>query len=101
VRVERRYGVSAPEVYYDALAEAGAARVDVWETEYSHVLDRAEDVVTWMRGTGLRPALEALRDEEREAFVAEYTEAVRAAFPVRADGRVLFPFRRLFVVARK
>jgi trans-aconitate 2-methyltransferase len=100
VRVKREYGACAPHEYYDALAPL-AVEVDVWETEYQHVLESPDDVVTWMSGTGLRPALEVLQPEERDAFVAQYTEAIRAAYPQRADGRVLFPFRRLFFVAKK
>ena len=33
-------------------------------------------------------------------FVADYAVAMRAAYPPRADGRTVMPFRRLFLVAR-
>jgi trans-aconitate 2-methyltransferase len=99
-RLNQHQTVCAPVVYYDALAGA-ASRVDLWETQYHHVVDRAEDIVTWMSATGLRPALEALGEHERDTFLAEYTKAIRGAFPPRADGRVLFPFRRLFFVAKR
>jgi trans-aconitate 2-methyltransferase len=99
-RIERHQTVCAPEVYYDALAGV-ASQVDLWETQYQHVVERAEDVVTWMSATGLRPALEALGEDERDAFLAEYTKAIRAEFSPRADGRVLFAFRRLFFVAKR
>ena len=85
--------------YYDVLASR-AARLDIWVTEYLHVLSDAEAIVEWYKGTGLRPFLEALDDDAaRERFLAEYTELVRAHYLPRADGRVLFPFRRIFVVA--
>jgi trans-aconitate 2-methyltransferase len=98
--LERHQTVCAPDVYYDALAGM-ASRVDLWETQYHHVLDRADDVVTWMSATGLRPTLEALGEEDRRAFLAAYTDAIRASFGRRADGRVLFAFRRLFFVAKR
>ena len=45
---------------------------------------------------------EALPAEvEREKFLREYLERIRNAYPPRSDGRVLFPFLRLFVVAYK
>ena len=34
-----------------------------------------------------------------DKITAEYLEAVRAVYPPQADGKVLLPFRRLFIVA--
>lgn len=88
-----------PAFYYDVLAPR-AARLDLWQTEYLHVLDGPEGIVEWYRATGLRPFLNALpAEEDRSEFLAEYLEAVRRAYPCRADGRVLFPFLRTFVIA--
>jgi len=85
--------------YYDTLAPL-AARVDIWETEYQHVLPNVEAIVEWYRGTGLRPWLDALaNDDARTRFLADYREALAPAFPSQSDGKVLFPFRRLFVIA--
>jgi trans-aconitate 2-methyltransferase len=87
------------EFYYDVLARY-ASRVDAWTTEYVHVMPDAEAIVEWYRGTGMRPFLEALPDDEaRGRFATEYREAIRAAYPARPDGRLLFRFRRLFLVA--
>ena len=95
----REWHTHAPEFYYDAIA-SHAGRIDLWTTEYMHVLEGAEGIVEWYRGTGMRPFLEALpNDAERGRFTAEYLEAVRSAYPIRSDGRVLFPFRRIFLVA--
>jgi trans-aconitate 2-methyltransferase len=88
-----------PAVYYDALAPV-ARDIDLWETEYGHVLASAEAIVDWMSGTGLRPFLEALDSPaDRARFTSMLTARVAAAYPIRADGKVLFPFRRLFLIA--
>jgi trans-aconitate 2-methyltransferase len=85
--------------YCDALTPH-AARLDLWETEYMHIFPDAAGIVEWYRGTGMKPFLEALETEaDRQRFAAEYLEGVRAIYPPRPDGRVLFPFRRLFLVA--
>jgi len=85
-----------PGFYYDVLVPH-CVRVDLWETEYQHVLAGAEGIVEWYRGTGLRPFLDALGTEtERERFTGEFLQGVRDTYPKRADGRVLFPFRRVF-----
>ncbi len=87
------------EFYYDLLAPA-AARLDLWATEYLHILADAEAIVEWYRGTGMRPFLELLRsDADRERFTADYLERLRPHFRQRAAGGVLFPFRRIFLIA--
>jgi trans-aconitate 2-methyltransferase len=92
--------VAEPAWYFDLLAPRAAA-VDIWETEYLHVLSGADAVLEWTRGTSLVPYLAALQGPERDAFEATYAGLVRAAYPPCADGRTLFPFRRLFIVASK
>ncbi|MFB9313303.1 methyltransferase domain-containing protein [Nocardioides plantarum] len=90
-----------PGTYLDALSALDrVVEVDVWETTYLHVLSGADPVFTWVSGTGARPTLQALPDDVRPAFEAEFRRRLAAAYPVRADGTVVLPFRRIFVVAR-
>ncbi len=85
--------------YYDLLAPR-AARVDMWQTEYIHAVEGTRAVVEWYRGSGLRPFLSALPSEDdRKQFLEEYHEALQPHYLPRADGRILFPFRRLFAIA--
>jgi trans-aconitate 2-methyltransferase len=97
----RRTPVAPAADYFGWLV--GARSVDIWTTEYLQVLAPAGDgehpVVAWNKGTALTPFLDALPGAARTRFVAEYAERVAAAYPPRADGRVLFPFRRRFIVA--
>ena len=90
--------VASPDAYYRILAPL-ARRVDIWETEYLHVLEGDNPVVEWTKGTGLRPYLDALAEPERGAFLVTYAGLIAAAYPKQADGRTLLPFRRLFFVA--
>jgi trans-aconitate 2-methyltransferase len=91
--------IEAPCVYYDLLAPL-ARSVDVWETEYHHVLESPSAIIEWISSTGLRPFLDELdSDDERERFTAILLERVKDGYPYQADGKVLFPFRRIFVVA--
>ena len=93
--------VGAPEFYYDLLSPLAAGGIDLWETEYVHQLQGEDAVLEWMRGTSLRPVLDALDRPARDNFLAAYTRQLRAAFPRRADGKTLLHFRRLFLVARR
>jgi trans-aconitate 2-methyltransferase len=86
--------------YYARLRALGA-RVDMWETTYHHVLIGPDPVLEWVRGTALRPYLAALERDDASAFTSSYTASLREAYPARANGETLLPFRRLFVVARK
>jgi trans-aconitate 2-methyltransferase len=93
--------VHTPGFYLDRLARLGCA-ADVWQTTYQHVLQGEDAVLDWVMGTGLRPVLTVLADDPgaREAFLAEYRDLLRTAYPSAPYGTVL-PFRRLFVVAVK
>ena len=87
-----------PAAYHESLAAAGCT-VDAWETTYLHVLTGPDPVFSWVSGTGARPTLQALPDRLRPAFEEEFKRRLRAAYPDH-DGRVVLPFRRVFVVAR-
>jgi len=46
--------------------------------------------------TYARPVLEALDKDEKADLIRRYEEVMHAAYPVRPDGSVLFPFQRMF-----
>jgi trans-aconitate 2-methyltransferase len=75
--------------------------VDAWETVYHHALAGEHAVLEWMKGAALRPVLAALSPAEQDGFLADYRERLLRAYPPRADGITLFPFRRLFIVATR
>ena len=90
-----------PRRYY-ALLSPLCTRVDVWRTTYYHPLRGGADaVVEWLKGTGLRPFLAALNEDERGAFLTRYREEIAKAYPALGDGTVLLPFPRLFIVATR
>ncbi|HKD21971.1 MAG TPA: methyltransferase domain-containing protein [Rhizomicrobium sp.] len=93
------WNVLEPEAYFDIL-EPHARAIDIWETRYVQVLEGEDAVFRWMSGTGLRPYANALEGAEREAFLAEYRTRVGRAYPRRPGGVTLYPFQRLFCVAR-
>ncbi|NPD03840.1 trans-aconitate 2-methyltransferase [Nocardioides sp. zg-1308] len=90
----------SPHDYARLLLDLGC-EVDAWETTYLHVLTGPDPVFTWVSGTGARPTLQALPDDLRPLFEEEFRALLREAYPADASGRVVLPFRRIFVVARK
>lgn len=91
--------VGPPDAYLDLLLPH-CGTVDVWETVYHHVLTGEDAVARWVEGAACRPFLDDLGDDAAE-FLAEYADALRPHYPRRSDGTTRFPFRRLFIVARR
>jgi trans-aconitate 2-methyltransferase len=76
-----------------------ASHVDIWETEYLQVLEGADTVFKWVSGTALVPFREALDEAMRAEFFEAYRRRLAEAYPQRADGLTLFPFKGIFIVA--
>lgn len=91
-------GVMAPVKYDELLAPMGQFRL--WETEYFQRLSAesgSHPVRRFTESTYARPILEALDAKEKDDIISRYEEVMHAAYPVRKDGTVLFPFRRMFM----
>jgi len=91
-----------PTVYADLLPDAD---VEIWTTEYHHLLPASADGAHPVRGfsssTAGRPVLSKLDQVEAKAFASAWDERLEEAYPRRSDGGVWFPFRRMFFVAGK
>jgi len=93
--------VHPPGAYYDWLAPF-SRQLQIWETVYFHELDNHHKIIDFYSSTGLKPYLEGLPSEEvRDRFKADLEDVYRTLFPARKNGRVLFPFRRLFLIASR
>jgi len=95
----RREPTKPPEYYWDLLAPR-VKTLDVWETVYTQALSGDNPVADFVKGSWLKPFLDALDGGDRAAFEDAYRARVARAYPPRSDGTTLFPFRRLFIVAR-
>lgn len=92
--------VAHPDWYADLLLPL-VSELDLWETVYWQVFEGENPVVNWTSGTVLRPLLAALAPPDQQRFLDEYGARIAAAYPIRSNGVTLFPFRRLFIVARR
>lgn len=91
--------VGTPAQYLQLLLAAGM-RADVWETSYQQLLLGQDPVLNWVRGTGLRPVLQALDPQQSAEFETQYAQMLSAAYP-RSEYGTVFPFSRIFMVAQK
>lgn len=86
--------------YFDLLSEV-AADFSVWETIYCHRMPSHESIMDWYKGTGLRPYLEVLSEEDALEFEKDVYEEVVCAYPIQANGEIIFRFPRFFFTAVK
>jgi len=96
----RTQPVLPPQRYHRLLASQ-VETVDVWQTTYWQALEGDNPVLAWLQGSMLRPLVDALGAGEQEEFLAAVADRLRTAYPADESGVTLFPFRRLFVVARR
>jgi trans-aconitate 2-methyltransferase len=86
--------------YYDLLKPL-CAEIDIWHTLYHHPVDGLQGIIGMVSSTGLKPFLDPLTDAEQAEYLMAYRQALEPYYPVAHDGKVLFRFPRIFIVAKK
>ena len=87
--------------YYDLLASM-CSETEIWETSYMHIMDSHHSILEMVRSTGLRPYLEKLSgDAERKEFEDRVLRELVRDYGEQENGKILFPFKRLFMVASR
>jgi len=99
--VEGLFTINNARYYYNQLIKY-FSEIDIWTTGYYHVLQSHESILEMIRSTGLKPYLERIVDEnEKREFASLVLEKIKQDYIPQNDGKVLFPFKRLFFVAKK
>ena len=99
MRFREDHVVETPVRYAEILSEAGCV-VDAWETTYIHELTGETPVLDWISGTALTEVKSRLSEDAWQEYRRQIIPILAESYPVRADGRTWFPFRRVFVVAQ-
>ena len=87
--------------YYDILSELFNL-IEIWETQYLHILNSHLSILEMIRSTGLRPYLDKLKDDsEKNKFESEILEKVVNTYSKQKNGNVILPFKRLFLIGYK
>lgn len=85
--------------YYRLLAPL-TSELDIWETEHLQIVEGNAPIFDWVKVSALRPVLNSLNDHEKEVFLEKYLKLIHSHYPQESDGRTLFPFKRIFIVAK-
>lgn len=88
--------------YAELLLPLGEMRA--WATEYIQMLDpvpQGHPVRAFTESTAMRPFVAQMSPGEAEAYLAAYDTALAEAYPALPDGRVLFPFTRVFFILER
>ncbi len=87
--------------YYEQLVSL-TKDITLWETTYYHILKSHQNLVEWYKSTAMKPFLESLpTDDSRGEFEQTVLTASQEQYHPQSDGRILYPFKRLFLIARK
>jgi trans-aconitate 2-methyltransferase len=88
--------------YVELLLAFGEVRA--WTTDYLQMLDpvaQGHPVRAFTESTAMRPFVAGLTGDEARAYVSAYDAALTTAYPALPDGRVLFPFTRVFFILER
>ncbi len=93
-----RSKVLAPERYFDILSRH-TDNFDIWQTVYRHPMGSVREMVEWVKGSRLKPYLDALGPADAAALEQELAARAKGLYPVRENGQVVLCFKRLFFTA--
>lgn len=95
------HSIHTADFYYNTLS-ALTPQIDLWVTDYYHLMPSPASLVAWYTSTGLRPYLDCLEDETiRTAFLQDFESALTKVYPPQPNGTILFPFNRIFFMATR
>lgn len=90
-----------PGYYYDVLSFL-SEKVNMWVTDYLHIMDSHKSILEMIKSAGLKPYLDRLESEnDKLEFESAVLRNIKEAYPSQENRRVIFPFKRLFFIAYK
>ncbi len=95
------YHVQPIAFYYKVLSKAARA-LNLWEVEYLQIMNGARSILDWVRSTAMRGYLERLPDRAgQKQFEESCLREFEKSYRPEDDGKVLFPYRRMFIIAHR
>ena len=99
--IDSLFTINSVSYYYDHLAKY-FSMIDIWITDYYHIMESQSSILEMIRATGLKPYLERIADNnDKKQFGTLVLDKIKNDYPLQNNGKILFPFKRLFFVAKK
>ena len=89
-----------PGFYYDELSKHFST-IELWQTNYFHVMNDHEAVLQFCMSTGLRPYADRFAAADKAEFYKKVLNEIKKGYNVQKNGNVLFEFKRIFFIATK
>jgi trans-aconitate 2-methyltransferase len=90
------------EAFYYSILSTLTARLELWTTTYLHIIENHQSLIEWYSSTGMKAFLARLKtDEEKGRLRNQVLEMCKSQYPVQKDGKIIFPFKRVFFIAWK
>jgi len=85
--------------YYRELSKY-FSEIQIWRTDYHHIVDSSEDIISWYEGSGLKPYLDKLSETEKKSFKHELKIRIEKNYKQLSDGKYFLIMPRLFFIAK-
>ena len=90
----------SPGFYYDQLA-IHFSTIELWQTNYFHIMNNHEEILQFCMSTGLRPYANRFEESQKAEFYNQVLHEIEKGYPIQEDGKILFEFKRIFFIATK
>lgn len=90
----------SPGFYYDELANH-FDKIELWQTNYLHIMNNHEEILKFCMSTGLRPYAERFDESGKHEFYKKVLNEIKKGYNVQKNGKILFEFKRIFFIATK
>jgi trans-aconitate 2-methyltransferase len=99
--VEELFTIHTASFYFDQLSKH-FSEIELWKTQYIHIMESHKAIFEMLRSTAIKPYLDRLPDQnDKLEFGKQVLSSIEVDYPVQKNGKVLFPFKRLFFIAKK
>lgn len=95
-----KYVLHSASEYYNMVAKC-TDKIEIWITDYCHEMDNHRKILEFLWGAALRPYIDRLNEEEQKLFMDEVLKNLEIEYHYQKNGKILFPFKRLFLVGQK
>lgn len=87
--------------YYDLLSTSSSHPLHLWETTYYQEMEHFQALFDWIKGTGLRPILAGMNEEDVQLFSKQYIQEISKKYRLQKNNKILLPFQRIFMISAK